>query len=56
MIAYCTQYTDRECREEDCCLGNPNLNPLTATQIKNRINKLHEKKMRGHNARINDEE
>ncbi len=22
MNAYCTQFTDRECREEDCCLND----------------------------------
>lgn len=23
MLSYCTQLTDRECREDDCCLKKP---------------------------------
>lgn len=36
MAASCTQNTDRECREEDCCMT-----PLTATQVIERITKYH---------------
>jgi hypothetical protein len=42
MTASCTQNTDRECREEDCCMT-----PMTGTQVIERITKYHKEFIEG---------